>query len=84
MNQMKTATVSDLRHRFAEIEARLREGEEIPIIKRKRVIARLLPAKPRRTARRPPDFMAMRKEIYGNKVLKVTGAEVVAGQRGSH
>ena len=84
MNHMKTATVRDLRYRFPEIEARLREGEEIQITKRKRVIARLLPAKPPRPPGRPPDFLAMLREIYGNKVLKVTGAELVAEQRGPY
>jgi antitoxin (DNA-binding transcriptional repressor) of toxin-antitoxin stability system len=81
---MKTASVRDLRYRFPEIEARLREGVEIQITKRKRVIARLLPVEPRRPTRRPPDFMAMLKEIYGDKVLKTTGAQVVSEQRGRY
>ncbi len=81
MYHMKTATVRDMRYRFPEIEARLREGEEIQITKRKRVIARLVPMRPRRRRRRAPDFMAMLKEIYGQKVLKVTGAKLVAEQR---
>ncbi len=84
MYHMKTATVRDLRYRFPEIEARLRQGEEIQITKRRRVIARLVPVKPHRPRRRPPDFMAMLKKIYGNKVLKVTGAELVAEQRGRY
>jgi len=81
---MKTATVRDLRYRFPEIEARLREGAEIQVTKRKRVIARLVPVKPKRQRRRAPNFMAMLKEIYGNKVLKVTGAQLVREQRGSY
>lgn len=28
-----------------------------------------------------PDFMAMLKEIYGNKKLKVTGAELIRADR---
>ena len=81
---MKTATVRDLRYRFPEIEARLRQGREIQITKRKRVIAHLVPVKPARPRRRPPDFMAMLKEIYGNKVVKAAGAELVAEQRGRY
>lgn len=77
---MKNATVRDLRYRFPEIEARLREGEAIPITKRKRVIARLVPVKPRR--RSWPDFLARLKRIYGRKVSKMTGAELVAWGRG--
>jgi antitoxin (DNA-binding transcriptional repressor) of toxin-antitoxin stability system len=80
LNHMKTATVRDLRYRFPEIEARLREGEEIQISKRKRVIARLVPVRPGPT-RAWPDFMARLKEIYGKKRLKVSGAELLAQER---
>jgi len=83
MNHMKQATVRDLRYRFPEIEARLREGDEIQITKRKRVIARLVPVK-RLRRRRTPDFLAMLREIYGDKVLKFSGAELVSEQRGSY
>lgn len=80
MHHMKTATVRDLRYRFAEIEARLRDGEEIEIRKRKRVIARLVPERPRsRTSW--PDFMARLRQIYGKKRLKVSGAELLAQER---
>jgi antitoxin (DNA-binding transcriptional repressor) of toxin-antitoxin stability system len=80
---MRTASVRDLRYKFPQIEAALREGGEIEITKHKRVIARLVP--PKRTKRaRMPDFMAMLKEIYGDKVHDVTGAEIVSQQRGSH
>ena len=54
--------------------------EEIEITKRKRVIARLLPV----TTAPPktwPDFQARLRKIYGDKVLKVTGAELVAQER---
>jgi antitoxin (DNA-binding transcriptional repressor) of toxin-antitoxin stability system len=80
MNHMRTASVRDLRYRFSEVEAHLRDGEPIAITKRKRVIAKLVPERPVR--RNPPDFMAMLKKIYGNKKSKVSGAELIASQRG--
>ncbi len=80
IDHMKSATVRDLRYRFPEIEARLREGKEIQITKRKRVIARLVPVSSRRS--RWPDFKARLKEIYGNKVSKVTGGHLVSWARG--
>lgn len=43
MYHMKKASVRDLRYRFSKVEDLLRDGEEIHITKRKRVIARLLP-----------------------------------------
>lgn len=76
---VKTASVRDLRYRFPEIERALREGEEIEITKRKRVIARLLPVSP--AVSRRPDFLARLREIYGHKTLKVSGAELLAQER---
>ena len=78
---MRKATVRDLRYRFREVEDLLREGEEIQITKRKRVIARLVPAKPALPSRRP-DFLARLSKIYRGKRMKVSGAELVAQERG--
>ncbi len=80
MHHMRKATVRDLRYRFSEVEDLLREGEEIQITKRKRIIARLVPAKPGVPAQRP-DFLARLKKIYRGKPLKVTGAELVSRER---
>ena len=80
MDHVRKATVRDLRYHFPEIENLLQEGEEIQITKRKRVIARLVPERPPAPAALP-DFMAMLKEIYGNKKLKVTGAELIRADR---
>jgi antitoxin (DNA-binding transcriptional repressor) of toxin-antitoxin stability system len=77
---MRTASVRDLRYKFPEIEARLRAGGEIEITKRKKVIARLVPPKPAKKLKFP-DYMAMLKEIYGDKVHKTTGAELIAQDR---
>jgi antitoxin (DNA-binding transcriptional repressor) of toxin-antitoxin stability system len=73
---MQQASVRNLRY-HTSMKWRIVEGEEVQITKRKRVIARLLPvtstAKPK-----GPDFKARLKEIYGDKVLKVGGAELLA------
>jgi antitoxin (DNA-binding transcriptional repressor) of toxin-antitoxin stability system len=79
MYHMKSMSVRDLRYRFPQIEAELRDGQSIAITKRKRIIARLVPERP--ALKEPPDFMAMLKRIYGNKKLKVSGAELIAMQR---
>lgn len=77
---MKKATVRDLRYRFREVESLLREGEEIQITKRKRVIAKLVPPKAAAPAHRP-DFLARLKKIYGSKRMKVSGAELLSRER---
>ena len=80
MYHMRTASLRDLRYRFSDVESLLQEGEETQITKRKRVIARLLPAAPPASTHRP-DFMARLKKIYGTKILKVSGAELLAKER---
>ena len=68
---MKQASVRDLRYNFPAVERMLRAGETIEITKRKRVIGRLMPAKPEKQVELP-DFMARLRRIYGNRVLKTT------------
>jgi antitoxin (DNA-binding transcriptional repressor) of toxin-antitoxin stability system len=80
MHHMKQASVRDLRYNFPAVERMLRQGETIEITKRKRVIGKLSPVEP---AAKPklPDFMARLRRIYGNKVLKPSGAEMIARER---
>ena len=80
MHHMKKVTVRDLRYRFPAVESLLRDGEEIHITKRKRVIARLLPPKPPARVQ-PPDFLARLKRIFGKKRMKISGAEIIALDR---
>ncbi len=76
---MKNVSVRDLRYDFPKVEEMLRSGEEIRITKRRRVIARLTPE----PMDRPPlpDFLGQMKEIFGDKVLKVTGAQIISEDR---
>jgi antitoxin (DNA-binding transcriptional repressor) of toxin-antitoxin stability system len=80
MYHMRKASVRDLRYRFSEVERMLQDGENIEITKRKRVIAHLSPV-PSRVPRQRPDFLARLRAIYGTKVLKVSGAELLARER---
>ncbi|MFP5227540.1 MAG: hypothetical protein ACLGXA_07900 [Acidobacteriota bacterium] len=77
---MKEASVRDLRYDFRKVEAMLREGYEVRITKRREVIGRLVPERTQ-TGGPMPDFMAQLREIYGDRVLSVTGAEIVARGR---
>ena len=80
MYHMKRASVRDLRYNFAEVEDLLRQGQEIQITKRRRVIARLVPESAE-SAAEVPDFLGRLRTIYGRKVLAVRGAEVVSDDR---
>jgi antitoxin (DNA-binding transcriptional repressor) of toxin-antitoxin stability system len=80
MYHMTKASVRDLRYEFKKIERLLRRGEEIQITKRRRVIARLVPESPDET-KELPDFEARLRAIYGDKVLAVSGADLVSADR---
>ena len=80
MYHMKTASIRDLRYDFKKIERLLHQGEEVQITKRRRVIARLVP-ETTEAAKQPPDFLARLRSIYGDKVLAVSGAELISSDR---
>jgi antitoxin (DNA-binding transcriptional repressor) of toxin-antitoxin stability system len=80
MYHMRKASVRDLRYAFKKIERLLHQGEEIQITKRRRVIARLVPESAE-AAVEIPDFLGRLSAIYGEKVLAVSGAQVVSEDR---
>lgn len=79
MFHMKSVTVRELRQHFPRVEARLRRGETLEIRKRNKPVARLVPLSGRALAR--PDFEANAKRIFGERVTKLTGTEIVAEER---
>ena len=79
MYHMKTVSVRDLRYDFKKVERLLRQGDEIQITKRRKVIARLTPE---RSERPPlPDFLARMRANYGDKVFEVSGADLISADR---
>jgi antitoxin (DNA-binding transcriptional repressor) of toxin-antitoxin stability system len=80
MYHMKRASVRDLRYDFPKVEKMLAEGEPIEITKRNQVIGTLTPANGSEQVKFP-DFLGRLKKIYGNKVLKVSGAELIRRDR---
>jgi antitoxin (DNA-binding transcriptional repressor) of toxin-antitoxin stability system len=80
MYHMTKASVRDLRYEFKKIERLLRQGEEIQITKRRRVIARLVP-EGEDIVKKMPDFRARVRKIYGDKILAVSGADLLAADR---
>jgi antitoxin (DNA-binding transcriptional repressor) of toxin-antitoxin stability system len=76
---MKRASVPDLRYGFKKIERLLRQGEEIQITKRRRVIARLVPEA--QAGPPMPDFLERLRAIYEDKTLEVSGAGLIAQDR---
>ena len=77
---MIRASVRDLRYDFKKIQRLLRQGEEIQITNRRRVVARLIP-ETAGSADGSPDFLSRLRAIYGDKVAPLTGADLVAEDR---
>ncbi|MGA7341095.1 MAG: hypothetical protein WBE72_08840 [Terracidiphilus sp.] len=69
----------DLRYDFKKVEGLLRNGEEVRITKRRRMIARLIPEPAAPAAL--PDFLGRLDKLYGSEVLPVSGAEIVGMDR---
>jgi len=80
MYHMTKASVRDLRYGFKKIERLLQGGEEIQITSRRRVIARLIPESAESPAA-VPDFLKRLRTTYGDKILTVTGADLIAEDR---
>ena len=81
MYHMKSATVRDLRYNFPRVERLLAEGQSIQITKRKKVVGKLVPPDTPDQPVKIPDFLGRMKKISGDKILKVTGAELIRWDR---
>ncbi len=67
MGHMKTATVRQVHNEFGKILFWVRNGEEVVVERRRRVVARILPPEGRDTLVLP-DFMGRLKATFGSKV----------------
>src|SRR6516225_11955176 len=61
---MKTASVRQLRNNFSQIARWLKDGEQVVITMRKKVIARMIPEPSAERTLRMPDFAARIREEY--------------------
>jgi antitoxin (DNA-binding transcriptional repressor) of toxin-antitoxin stability system len=67
---MKSASVRDLRHHFANLLIWIKEGQEIKITMRRRVVARLVPERAqKKAAPKMPDFARRLKKIHGRRTI---------------
>jgi prevent-host-death family protein len=65
---MKKATVRKVQHHLSEVMKWVEDGEEVVILRRNRVVARIVP--PGRSSRAPawPDFTGRARRIWGKRV----------------
>jgi antitoxin (DNA-binding transcriptional repressor) of toxin-antitoxin stability system len=75
---MKKMNIRQLRD-TKRLKTWLRAGQTVELRERDHVIARIVPAGKRPKAAKMPDFAAMRREIFGDRILP--GANVVIEER---
>jgi antitoxin (DNA-binding transcriptional repressor) of toxin-antitoxin stability system len=78
---MPSVNIRELRD-TKRLKAWLRAGKTVELRERDEVIARIIPESSAPQPSDWPDFAAMRKEIFGNRVLP--GADVVIKERGRY
>ena len=61
------------------LKAWLRAGKTVTLKERERVIARIVPEPSPALPRNPPDWAAMRREIFGDRILP--GADLLIEER---
>lgn len=67
MSNMKRATIRQVQHHLSDVMKWVEDGEEVIILRRDRVVARIIP--PGRTSGAPvwPDFTGRARRIWGKR-----------------
>jgi len=81
---MKTASVADLRNRFAAVSGWLEKGEQVQITKRGKPFATITPARVERIPEPWPDLEARIRKIYPRGVKGKAASEIVSEGRGEY
>ncbi len=77
---MKRATIRQLQHNLSEVLTWVEQGEEVQVLRRDKVVARLLPPGPQPS--RSPDFVARARAIWGAAPPGSTLSAIVTESRG--
>jgi antitoxin (DNA-binding transcriptional repressor) of toxin-antitoxin stability system len=80
MLHMKTATVRQVQHNLAEVLSWVEDGEEVQVLRRSKVVARLVPPDPRPVA--TPDFVGRARAVWGDAPPGDLLSKVVSDARG--
>ena len=81
MLDVKTATIRKVQHNLAEVLSWVERGEEVRVLRRNKVVAKLVPPTP--GVPRSPDFVMRARMIWGTKPKGVRPSALVSESRGS-
>jgi prevent-host-death family protein len=79
---MKTVSVRELQQNIKDVIDRVERGEVVEVTRRRRVVARLAPARPPATAVRWPDLESRARAIFGKRLVEPPPSEQVVDDRG--
>ena len=80
VSNMKTATVRQVQHHLSEVLSWVERGEEVRVLRRNKVVARLVPPEPQPAA--SPDFLGRATAIWGSKPAGASLSAIVSNSRG--
>ena len=77
---VKKATIRQVQHNLSEVLSWVERGEEVQVLKRNKVVARLLPPEPGQSP--APDFLARARAIWGETPKGEPLSAIVSKSRG--
>jgi prevent-host-death family protein len=77
-----TVSVRELQQNLKRVMARVERGQVIEVTRRRRPVARLVPARPTATSGPWPDLDARAKSVFGDRVIAPSASEMVIDGRG--
>jgi antitoxin (DNA-binding transcriptional repressor) of toxin-antitoxin stability system len=80
MSNMKTATIREVQHHLAEVLSCVARGEEVAVLRRGKMVAKLVPPDPRPPA--APDFLARARAVWGKAPAGSSLSDTVSASRG--
>jgi prevent-host-death family protein len=77
-----SVTVRELQQNLKRVMARVERGEVVEVTRRRRPVARLAPLRPGRPVSEWPDLEARTRAVFGDRIIRPAGSDVVIDQRG--
>jgi antitoxin (DNA-binding transcriptional repressor) of toxin-antitoxin stability system len=81
MSNMKKATIREVQHNLSGILRWVEEGEEVQVMRRKRIVAVVVPAGRPTKMTRLPDFEKRAAGIFGSKPAGPTASRILIDNR---
>jgi antitoxin (DNA-binding transcriptional repressor) of toxin-antitoxin stability system len=81
MLDMRKATIRQVQHNLREVLAWVEQGEEVSVLRRNKVVAKLVPPRPQPGA--SPDFLARATAVWGANPRGLPLSSVASEARGA-